>query len=273
MIPKIAHFYWGGDFLPYMRYLTIVSFIRYNPDWQVILYIPKTTIKEKSWGSHEQKYSILGKNYLTELKSLPIQITIFDFESIGISNSLSEVHKSDFLRWYLLYTVGGLWSDMDILYFKPIPAFTFDVGICICPYGHSIGFLPAKARSLYYKKVLQTARSFYDKQKYQGAGATVLNRYFKRVSDILISFKDCIYHNLSMDIVYAYDAKNIKQIFCSRSASKFTKNSIGIHWYAGDILAGKFMNGKGSPCLLEDLCKKEGYDMETNVKKIGKDLQ
>jgi len=259
MIPKIAHFYWGGSFLPYLRYLTIVSFIRHNPDWKVFFYTPKIEVKNISWTTHEQKYSLFGNNYLEKVKTLPIQVEVFDFETVGLNNRLSEVHKSDFLRWHLLFSVGGLWSDMDILYFKPVPVFSFDVGISICYYGHSIGFLPATAGSLYYKQVLKKVKEFYKEEIYQGAGATILNKHFKNVSDIYVRFKDSKYYNMPMDLVYAYDAKHIREIFCSRSHLRFTKNSIGLHWYAGDILAGKFMNGQGGACLLKDLCIKEGY--------------
>ena len=44
-------------------------------------------------------------------------------EDFNLSNEISEVKKSDFLRWHILSTEEGLWSDMDILYLKSMPNF------------------------------------------------------------------------------------------------------------------------------------------------------
>ena len=116
-IPKIAHFYWGNEKLPYLRYLTISSFCKYNPDWKVRFYYPKYRQTKKTWNSKEHKYEIIvKKDYTEELKKLPITFVEIDFESLDLSNDLTEVHKSDYLRWFLLANVGGLWSDMDIIY-------------------------------------------------------------------------------------------------------------------------------------------------------------
>jgi len=38
-----------------------------------------------------------------------------DFSLHGFDNNASEVHKSDFLRWYLLVPLA-VWADMDILF-------------------------------------------------------------------------------------------------------------------------------------------------------------
>jgi hypothetical protein len=40
-VPKMAHFYWGGGKLLYMRFLSIKSFMKYNPDWVVVFHYPR----------------------------------------------------------------------------------------------------------------------------------------------------------------------------------------------------------------------------------------
>ena len=55
-IPKILHVYWGGSSLPKLRYLTIESFAKYNPDWEVRVYVPATPVEGHSWSTFEQKY-------------------------------------------------------------------------------------------------------------------------------------------------------------------------------------------------------------------------
>ena len=169
-IPKIAHFYWGNPTLPYLRYLTIYSFYKFNPDWEIRFYYPKYPYTINTWKSKEQRYKFIGKDYYAELRKLPIKIIEFDMKNIGISNDISEVFKSDYLRWFLLATVGGLWSDMDIIYFKPMNTLInnkeekkeIDTLISICKegyrnkfkYHHSIGFMLASADNVYYQILL-----------------------------------------------------------------------------------------------------------------------
>lgn len=157
-VPKIFHTYWGGDVLSYMRYMTIVSFMRQNPDWRVILWLPAEESIKRTWGSRELNYDVLCDDYLPKLMELPIEKIRVDFRDYGYANTISEVHKSDFLRMHLLGTMGGLWSDMDVLYFKPMTALGVnkpenankETYVCISHYGHSAGFLMALPGSRYY---------------------------------------------------------------------------------------------------------------------------
>jgi glycosyltransferase involved in cell wall biosynthesis len=122
-IPKIANFYWGSQRMSFMRYMTIKSFRKHNPDWSVHLYMPKNISNDTTWrkaDSHHQNDSTDYKskeNYFDQLLSEePIKIIKVDFSKTVIGSSGSEPHKSDFLRWNVLYQKGGLWSDMDIIY-------------------------------------------------------------------------------------------------------------------------------------------------------------
>ena len=72
-ISKGSHTYWGGGKLVYLRYLTIKTFMRLNPDWQIILWYPVAPFKGKSWGiepGHKELNQDLCKDYLPELMSL-----------------------------------------------------------------------------------------------------------------------------------------------------------------------------------------------------------
>ena len=46
-IPKRIFFYWGGSDMSWMRYMTLYSFRKMNPDWEVILYVSDNNQKEK----------------------------------------------------------------------------------------------------------------------------------------------------------------------------------------------------------------------------------
>ena len=242
MIPKTAHFYWGEPKLPWLRYLSIVTFSKQNPSWQIRIYVPNRRSSSRPWPSHEQKYTVTGPDYFPQLPG--INIIKFEGSDIGIPDDISEVHKSDILRWHLLATEGGLWSDMDIIYFKPIPELPYDAGLCINPkYGHSIGFVYSTPNNPLFASIFHMAKAGYSPDNYQSAGSIVLNRHYPSVKFIENIFKTISVFNIPMDWVYAYDAGMIREIFVPIARQeRFTKNSIGIHWFAGAAVAGAAIN-------------------------------
>jgi hypothetical protein len=264
MIPKIAHFYWGEKTLPYMRYLTIASFLRYNPGWRVKLYTPTIGSSLRTWPTHEHQYELNVKDYY-DMLPIAVERCKVDLNDIGGSNNWSEVHKSDYLRWYLLSTEGGLWSDMDIVYLAPAPGIPKSrandgTGVCINPaYGHSVGFLVASKLNPFYTDVFRLARLSYKAEAYQCLGADLLNREYHRLNAIQQQFSGVF--NIHMDMVYPYDATRIFEIYGDGDPVLPTMN-IGIHWYAGHGLAGEFQLGKLPHCLLAKILKREGYDAE-----------
>ena len=48
-IPKIFHVYWGGGVMPYIRFLTVKSFMKYNPDWEIMFWYPKYPSTHVTW--------------------------------------------------------------------------------------------------------------------------------------------------------------------------------------------------------------------------------
>jgi hypothetical protein len=243
-IPKILHVYFGGR-LSYLSYLTIISFMRHNPDWEVMFYYPKVCTKHISWASFEQKYPSTFKDYFPEVMKLPISLIPIDFDQFGLSNSISEVHKSDYLRWHLLSTIGGLWSDMDILYFKPMNDLFInrpenwyaETIVSISGYGHSIGFLLGSYKNKYFETIHKMSFKAFNEKSYQCIGSALCNALFPTLRHIAGYPMD-----IGMDAVYLYNADNIDKIFKENYSIRNKKNTIGIHWYAGHPLAGKFLN-------------------------------
>ena len=262
-IPKKAYFYWGGEILPFLRYLTIVSFIKYNPDWEVELFYPYSLTKNQTWGSNEHNYNLICSDYFPWTNKLPIKLTPFDFIEIKIPNSYPEVFKSDFLRWHLLSTRGGLWSDMDILYFKPLNALSFNTekninidtivstteNSNISSFFHSIGFLMSSSNNSYYRYISEVAHSQnLDFTNYQSVGSKILNKEFLSVDAIQDKFPILNIYNLPFNTLYSYYAditspfKYISELFKPDGIDRITSHTIGIHWYAGHPSAENFIN-------------------------------
>ena len=246
-IPRIVHLYWGGK-LSYLRYLTLESLRSLNPGWDIILYRPFKEQPTIHWRSGEQTYDDNYVDCTDKLKNLSIQIKEIDFDKIGFYNSAHEVHKSDFLRWKLLHEIGGVWSDMDVLYFKPMEELPFNkpymnrINTVVCTSDqHSIGFLMGSKGNEYYGNIHKAALSEYKKEGYQSIGSLLCHKLYPTLSSI--SSANTVPFNLPMDVVYAYDFRHVDELFGKRIVSnRMTKNTIGIHWYGGHQVSGAWMN-------------------------------
>lgn len=260
--------------MPFLCFMTAFSFRKLNPDWIIKIYSPvsKTTIK--SWITNEQKIEYEGKDYLCNLKDLENCVFItFDFETIGVSNEISEVQKSDFIRWHILSTEGGIWSDFDIVYFRSINEINMtnqiittrnrEIDFSVCydfnvpsEYKYSIGFLIAKKECQFYKKILKIAKENFNEKDYQGAGSSIFNREYPSLTKLYLTEKESNIWNTSMDILYAYDSNKIKLIYKSGDLRCFTSNSIGLHWYYGSDITKNYINNFEKECLNHNILMK-----------------
>jgi hypothetical protein len=236
-VPKIFHVYWGGGVMPYIRFLTVKSFMKYNPDWKIMFWYPKYPTTHITWPTGELCYPVNCDDYSSEMLKLPIKSMAVDFDEIGFKNTATEVHKSDFIRLHLLTTFGGVWSDMDIIYFKPITNLLVntienrnkETFVCSSAYGHSIGFLMSQPKSKFFQYLLDIIKSRPLPSQYQAIGPTLYNEYFRNIETIN-QLSPAI--NLDMDVVYSHNAGSIPD-FLNNVPPRFTEGSIGAHWYAG----------------------------------------
>jgi glycosyltransferase involved in cell wall biosynthesis len=261
-IPKIANFYWGSKKMSFMRYLTIKTFKKYNPDWSVHLYIPKNISSETTWktvDSHHQNdssdYKAEGDYFQKLLSEEPIKIIKVDFSKTIVGKDASEPHKSDFLRWNILYKKGGLWSDMDIIYHRPLTELYFnnfensqtdlvvsyderhiENGVHLTP----IGFLLSKPKNSFFNSLAKKSIKLFNKEQYQSIGANMWMKNYPNIDSIRSS-----HHlraiNLHHEVVYQFDWNNLDQIYDS-CTEQLSDKSIGIHWYGGHPRSQEFNN-------------------------------
>jgi len=253
-IPQKAHFYWGNETISFLRYLTVYSFRKLNPDWQINIYIPSEKYKGNiSWktGESYDGLSFKGKDYTQELLSLDgINVKEFDFSSYPFVKDAPENYKSDLFRWYILTHEGGLYSDIDILYFRPMKDLFFnstenkdvDAAICLQKYGHIIGFLLSSRDNPFFKRLLLNCEKSFNDEHYQSISAPMANEVYPTMDCINKMFPGLFFQNMPMGVVYALDHLNIPAIFYSSDLSCLKPETIGIHWYAGGIVSQQFNN-------------------------------
>jgi len=254
-VPRVLHIYWGGRKLNYLRFLTVKSFIKYNPEWEIILWYPEKPFLGISFGNgHFNKSERLFKDYLPELMKLPIKKVPVDFDSLKFSATAAEVHKADYIRVNVMNLYGGVWSDMDIIYFRPLEElkvnikenYDKEVFVCVGDYGHSTGFVMATENSRFFNSLTDHVANEYVAGNYQCLGPDMFNKYYKRVSDIPESV------NLSMDVVYSYNCHYVHRLLTNEKP-EFNDESIGCHWYAGNTLWSDFLSKtKGGATNLPD---------------------
>jgi len=235
-IPKIVHFYWGNKNLPFLRYLTLFSFRKYNPDWKIKLYFPKVLTENLSWVSSEHKFEPPEGDYIDKIQSLGIEQIEFDMTTLGWDNGLSEVIKSDIIRWHLLSTEGGLWSDSDILYFKPMSHIQADNAEAFVSFVRdhwTVGFMAATQNNLLFAAVNNQTKINFDIKKYQGVGSQLLFRLAGSVDALRKKFNNVTISNLSPNVVYPLPSGKVPLIYSSNDMSLISDETIGLHWYAG----------------------------------------
>ena len=261
-IPKRIFFYWGGSNLSWMRYMTLYSFRKMNPDWEVILYVSDNGMKNKGWKSSENQdyYQYKGDNYFNELKDLNIKIEKAEFpEEIQEKlKKISPIHQSDLFRYYQLYLNGGFYCDMDVLFFRPIDYFYNKVVSSGCDtiiYENqkkegtlAIGFLGALINNEYYKNLFEFGVNNYDENDYQSMGVQLIykmftgNKYATYILNTIIKkYSNLNFYNLPTTLIYKFDWTQIKYCFTnSLKINDFDYDSIGYHWYGGGVESQKY---------------------------------
>lgn len=255
-IPKIAHFYWGGRALSYLRFMSVKSFRILNPDWQIFVHVPKVlSTAAPSWDTFQQKNSEIEHDYFDQLKELDnLTILQHNFNRYRFDNHAHEVHKSDFLRWKLLNKHGGLWSDIDILYVRPMEQLAEncddlkDIDTALCPLlppnKHTVGFLLSSPDNNFFKYIGTQARKEYNPEIYQCMGSDLINARFKTFESFKKRFRKQNFIFLDNTCVYSITSKTIEWFYqeMDRNIRKKIqhRNTIGFHWFAGHPTSHEF---------------------------------
>ena len=123
MIEKRIAFFWEGTTMSFMRYMTLYSFCKLNPDWEVILYLSEVSYSSpvKPWIDHNDQdcYNDISFNYFGRIHELPLNIKAWKPSDL-FSDVLAPSHRSDIFQWEWLTENSGFYADMDIIFVKPM---------------------------------------------------------------------------------------------------------------------------------------------------------
>jgi hypothetical protein len=169
-------FFWGGGTLSWLRYMTLASFRHYHPDWDICLCRSDTGL-DKLWKTCEIEdvtgYS--GVNYFDRLADL----NVLDVSWTCPIPGLSTAQISDVFEWHTLANIAGFYSDMDVLYIKPINYDAWcksDAVFCLSGGYMTIGFMGAGSQSPIFECIYNAAITHYNPANYQSLGAGAIYR-------------------------------------------------------------------------------------------------
>ena len=115
---KTMTFFWSGEKLSWLRYMTLYSFRKLNPDWVMELYLSKTVKNlDEKWATREvqDNFSSISEDNIDKIYDLDINV----IEHIP-QRHIHPAHNSDLFQWSWLGENSGFYSDMDILFIRPI---------------------------------------------------------------------------------------------------------------------------------------------------------
>ncbi len=281
-IPKIANFYWGSKKMSFLRYLTIYSFKKLNPDWSVHLYVPKNISEENTWktkgGDNHHKIDNLeynGEDYFQRLlDDVAVKVIKVNFSKTFLTSNAPEPHKSDLLTWQVLSSKGGLWCDMDIIFRKSLTHLDINspknsnaaADTLVC-YDYRlresdgsptkpIGFLMSAKNNPFYKKhIIESARS-YQPNQYQSIGTYVVKRVSNTFEDCIKRFPKNKFVNIDPASVYHFHFQKLDEIY--DKTVEIPDNCIGIHWYGGHPKSQEFnklLSNRNYKTIDNTICK------------------
>lgn len=255
-IPKIAHFYWHGSFLSWLRYCTLLTFQRQNPDWELRFYTPKEEhTGEADWEEHsKERTGVTGENYLDKVKDIPNTTCI----ELDFDDDEPDVYRSDLLRLKLLGEQGGLWLDMDVITFRPMNESIlndyFQKGSdTVISYSearkhYSIGYMLASKGNEFFLDLYNKGKNDQEppdwlKKKYgdrQRFGVILWDSFYPNPQAIAQQFPNLQIYNFQFKICYPYLYNDMDNLLLHDSP--LDQDTIAIHWYGGHPVTRSWEN-------------------------------
>jgi len=244
--------------MSWLRFMTLYSFRKYNPDWCVQLYVAKESgggIKGWKDGHQQDNFTYKGESYYDRIKELNVDIIPWELKREGHPNentkwaSIPPSQKSNFFKWGQLATQGGVYADMDIVFtgslsnlYDRMNAQRTDTALTYVarPGYFSIGFMASAPNNVFFKAAYENCFNAFDKDQYQGAGVLTLYKKWKNLDAVRSKFPKLKIYNVSMSYIHFLDSFNIPKIFNGDYTGWMKKDTIGLHWYAGHPMAQKF---------------------------------
>ena len=253
-----------------LQTFTVESFHKLNPDWKIYVYIPL----QKYTKNAQYIPNYTGKDYFHLIKEMDfVNIVTVDLNEYIINVDLHNILRSDILRYNLLYNYGGVWSDFDVIWIKPmiymnnveyigstpmqdvnsIVSFRNDINGY-----HSIGIMVHCKHDEYVLSLIKQTQLIGPPYQHQSFGSTMINKMYPTFES-LGKFKNII--GAKYETYYSYNLENIDTLYNKNDLSCINNNVMCVHWYNGHKLSKQYTNNNGfnRDCSMTTILKNEGF--------------
>ena len=249
---------------------TIDTMERLNPDWKIFVYTDESLYNGNN--SYTPKYC--GKDYFYRVVDNPkVEIRNIDVSKYNIDKNLHNILRSDILRYHLLYSEGGVWSDFDVIWLKPMEYLSIITGndcfgatICmfndgICRF-HNISILVStKSHKFYEDSICMCNRiqsNICYRPSHQEFGTSMFNKAYPTEEDAIVRFDDVI--NIKYETFFPYSIFDLERLYKKNDLSVLTKDVMAVHWFNGHSLSKEYENNSYllPNCSMTSILKREG---------------
>ena len=264
--------YWDGvHSMSWLQTITVQSFHKLNPDWEIFVYVPNQAYT----GKDNYITSYTGNDYFDVIKRLSfVTVKNIDVEDYGISLALHDILRSDILRYRVLHDVGGMWSDFDVIWIRPMSLLcgtkyigAVDINemgahatLRYNDYGHhNIGILLSVPGHDIYKLLLDECDRMQNKKRtklnHQEFGILLWGRLFPELHSVVDKYQDVVGLQYQAFAPYAID--DLDRLYKRTDLSVLNKNVIGMHWFNGHPLSKEYINQNDfeRPCSMTEIIK------------------
>lgn len=273
-IPKILHTYWDNSPMSFPQAVTVASFHKYNPDWIINVYIPKQSYA----GPPKYIPNYTGEDYFYLVKRAKyVNIIEVDLADYAIDPGHHNILRSDILRYHLLYNHGGVWSDFDVIWLRPMEHFynieyygdtPVDEITSVVSFmketegGHSIGIMIHCQYDEYAKSLIDLVDGVKPPFGHEVFGSLMISKRYPTLES-LSHFKGLV--GVKHKTYYPYDIHppnpTFNYLYLANDLSFITNDTLCLHWYNGKELSKQYMNGNGFSvdCSMTTVLKQEGF--------------
>lgn len=265
MIEKVISFFWANDTMSWLRYMTLYSFRKLNPDWKMVLYLcKKNSIVTKTWTEYPKQdfFNFNGKDYLKLIYDLGIEIKNWELQDLTGKQQpeiMGASQKSNFFKWNLLAKTSGFFSDLDILFIKPMNEYYEKVKdkelvIGIQDGWFQIYLMASSGNNKFFEEVYKNAFSRVTPKQYQSAGVISIYNLLGKLSGngeeyginnckkiFEMFYSDIKHYNNEMELVTPWTWNGMRCVF-EEQHKTLPPNCIGIHWFGASLEAQKYNN-------------------------------
>jgi hypothetical protein len=258
MIPKRISFTWSGKRMSWLRYMTLWSFRKYNPDYDIYLYItPDSHLPATSPESNRQDYLNMSiVNHFDKLDRLG-RVNIIEVNPDCTIPNPEPAHKHDWLRWSILSKDGGYYSDMDILFLQSIDNLKIDRQWTDVVFNYakwmSIGFLGASPGNPYNVDMWRLCKNRRVRSpRYQSYGVDLIYHLLSNGETIdytpsyqwskllMQRYQKLNFFNIPNPAFYKFSYNQISDLFAVTNQLGVDQSMIGCHWFGGTAVAQGF---------------------------------